>query len=116
MRLCKETENELKAVGTPDGWLQVVEKLQHRVCDEFGVKADVGLTALRRAEDLLPEDAEIQEISLYRKYNRCRDGTLQVTHSPPDVMLVHLKTDENTTLHDILANPLPTVVFAGSYT
>jgi hypothetical protein len=112
----------------PDGWLDVVEQLQRRVAAEFGLTESVGLDAMRCAEDLLPGDMDIHEISLYRKYNRCVDGPLKVGDSPPDTPLVALVSDDagcvstsTTTLHALLrgrperGSSQPLVLLAGSY-
>ena len=88
LRLCAETQAAFRAVSSdPAGWLGVVETLQRRVCAEFGLSARAGLNVLRRAPELLPGDEEVFELSLYRKYNRCRDGNLRVGDPPPDAQL-----------------------------
>jgi hypothetical protein len=108
----------------------VVEALQRRVAAEFGLPEAVGLAALRGAEVLCahsPEDAaEVHEISLYRKFNRCRDGGLREGDPPPDAPLTRCRDGAATSLHALLHGaggsgggraPLPPlVVFAGSYT
>lgn len=121
LRLCAETQEKFKAVSSqkkPDGWLSVVEQLQRQVCKEFGLSEIVGLTALRCAQDLLPNDPDVNEISLYRKYNRCRDGNLKVFDKlPTNVKLVHFNSQDEVLMNDVLVqSSTPTVVFAGSYT
>ena len=127
LRLCDETQQKFKAINTKNpgsGWLQVVEQLQYQVCDEFGLPYDVGLTALRSPQLLLPNDdpdllAEIIDISLYRKYNRCRDGNLNVNDSPPtNVKILHFESKQEILFNDLLLkeSPTPVVIFAGSYT
>jgi len=116
LRLSHETQEEFQAASEPDDWIQVVERLQRRVCREFGLSQEVGLNAMRRAESLLPGDKEVSEISLYRKYNRCRDGTLQVSDKPPNLSLWHFDSQQSVSLWDVLSTPKWTVVFAGSYT
>jgi len=128
LRLCQETQNKFKSVASskgPSGWLDVVEELQRQVCREFAMNEKVGLVALRYAQDLLPGDIEVHEISLYRKYNRCRDGKLQVADAPPDVTLLSLNSNKErqsiVSIRELLLpatapSQLPLVVFAGSYT
>ena len=80
---------------------------------------------MRGAEALLPGDPEVIEISLYRKYNRCVDGDLDVGSLAPDVPLLLVETGCSVNqsarkpkmLHSLLeASPQPLVILAGSYT
>lgn len=91
------------------------EELQRRVCGEFGLDEDVGLEAMRAAPLLLPGDSEVNEISLYRKCNRFRDGPQGVGDMPPDV-IVHSLDGEEVSLRALIPGPRPLVVFSGSYT
>jgi hypothetical protein len=116
LRLSEETLANFSCCSTPDGWLDVVDKLQRRIASEFGLSEQVGLDAMRLADKLLPDDPEVTEISLYRKYNRCRDGDLREGDHAPDVPL-HLVADgKRTALHSLLNECTPLVVFVGSYT
>lgn len=139
LRLSADTQERFRAVSSkPDGWLKVVEELQRQVADEWNLSHDVAFRIMREAE-ILPaiasnrDDLErVRNISLYRKYNRCVDGKLQVGDVPPDVTLVHSSTGKNVTLHSIIcghetgfsvgsnSNQMPSaaplVIFAGSYT
>jgi len=92
-----------------------MERLQRRVAREFGLSEDVGLQVMRNAEALLPGDPEVREISLYRKYNRCRDGPLQVGDAAPNVHLHRLDGTE-LKLHELMQGSRKLVVIAGSYT
>ena len=113
-----------------------------QVASEFGLSESVGLAAMRLATQLLPDDPEIVEISLYRKYNRCIDGNLKAGDRAPDAKLTPLLPlstclggkAEATSLLALLQGDraawwplsslspgndrpqLPLVVFAGSYT
>jgi len=123
LRLSSEIQDLFRnASNEPDGWIGVVEELQRRTARQFGLSEKVGLAAMRGAEDLLPGDLEVREISLYRKFNRWMDGALRVGDAPPDVPLYKFGGDLRrdpvaTTLHAALpslrAGPL--VLFAGSY-
>ena len=63
----------------------VIEDLQRRVVREFGYEEDeeeaFGLSLLRCAESLVRDNPLqldiVKEISLYRKYNRAREGEFQ---------------------------------------
>mmetsp|Transcript_7346 Transcript_7346/g.12976 ORF Transcript_7346/g.12976 Transcript_7346/m.12976 type:complete len:127 (-) Transcript_7346:701-1081(-) len=119
LRLAPETQAEFRAAGMksgPSAWLGVVEVLQRRVAAEFGLAESVGLDALRLAEVLCPGDPEIKEISLYRKYNRCRDGAVSVGDAPGDAPLIRVADASSARLHDLLHTKQPTVLFVGSYT
>lgn len=142
LRLAPETQRKFRNVSSrPDGWLRVVEELQRQVANEFRLPHQVALTAMRQAESLVPQQQwnEIKELSLYRKYNRCVDGSLKVGDAPPNTTLISAaaaspssphNTDgaaggpvhkrSITTLHALLRDAscrsAPLVVFAGSYT
>jgi len=117
LRLCDETQAAFRQQrDSPEGWLGVVEGLQRRVAAEFGLTEAVGLDAMRCAESLLPGDEEVIEISLYRKFNRCKDGALAVGMSAPDAALYDL-AGEPVALTTLMArDERPLCVFAGSYT
>ena len=91
--------------------------LQRRVAAEFGLPEEIGLLIMREANSLLPGDDEVNQISLYRKFNRCTDGTLSVRDAAPNVLIHELHTGEGVLFHDILAlsNKGLMVMFAGSY-
>lgn len=118
LRLCDDTHDKFGNVNRSDsgGWIQVVEELQRQVCHEFGLSTEVGLVAMRQAHILLPNDPEINEISLYRKYNRCRDGDLKVGDKPPNVTLFDLKTKAQVSLLSFIPKMQPLVIIAASYT
>jgi hypothetical protein len=86
LRLSETTLNRFKTEGS-HLYVPITEEIQLQVCQEFGLSEEVGLTALRCADSLMPtsEDREdIKEISFYRKYNRMRDGDLsEGDHLPP---------------------------------
>lgn len=95
----------------------MVEGLQRAVCREFGLSELVGLSAMRNAQALLPGDDEVNQISLYRKYNRCRNGDLQQGDPPPNAPLIRVSDGAKNSVAAILAkSTLPQVFFVGSYT
>ena len=121
LRLAPETQAAFRAAAAARGggaWLEVVEGLQRRVAAEFGLPSHVGLDAMRQAEALCPDHvAEVREISLYRKHNRCRDGSLRVGQPPPDAQLVRVSDGAAASVHGLLASasPAPLVLLVGSY-
>ncbi len=77
-----------KAGRGPEGMSVVPLAVQLRVAEEFGVPPDICLEALRCAPALLfPDDAEVPTLSFYRRFNRCRDRSLAVGDSAPNVKL-----------------------------
>ena len=86
---------------------------------------------------LLPGDPEVREISLYRKFNRCQDGSLRAGHPAPDAPLVWVAVEQagrgeetaekrvrgvratsvRTSVHSLLREAMgrPLVLVAGSY-
>ena len=88
----------------------MVEALQRHVAAEFGLPEAVGLAAMRAADQLLPGDPEVSELSLYRKFNRCIDGNLNTGDLAPDAALIPLQPPrpprepgaEATSLHALL--------------
>lgn len=83
LRLCAETQAAFGAVrAETDGVFRVVEALQRRVAREFGLAEKDGLVALRCAEGWVGKE-RAQELSLYRRHNRCVDGPLAVGGAAP---------------------------------
>ncbi len=110
----------------PEGMLAVPTAVQLRVAEEFGVPPDVGLEALRCAPALLPGDDEVPTLSLYRRHNRCVDGSLNVGDLAPDVELFPVCGSARAScglfspsrgLHSLLAGcARGLILIAGSYT
>jgi len=117
LRLSPEIQEKFRVANQvrPDGWLTIVPKVHRQLAKEFDIALAVVQEALMTAEKFVSTDIA-NDISLYRKYNRCKDGSLEVGDAPPDVSLVRMD-GEQTSLHDFMP-PLPSllVVFAGSYT
>jgi hypothetical protein len=87
LRLSEQTLSRFKVEGH-EMYVPITEAIQSQVCLEFGLSEEVGLTALRCADRLMPtsEDlAEIKEISFYRKYNRMRDGDVKEGDRVPSI-------------------------------
>jgi len=121
LRLSAEVREKLLVPtvrDVPDGWLGVMESLQQQVASEFGLPEAVGLAAMRQAEQLLPGDPEVRELSLYRKYNRCINGNLAVGDVAPNPTVHHPQTGAPLHLLDLLqcSTSSSLVIFAGSIT
>lgn len=83
LRLCAETQAKFYAARCEsDGVFRLVEALQHQVVEEFGLPLDIGLEALRCAEQWLG-DERAKELSLYRRHNIFVDGLLAVGSLAP---------------------------------
>ena len=99
LRFADETLAQLRASHAanegrdPNAWLTVIAALQRRVSREFDVDDVVGPTLLQRAEwifDAVGEREEIVALSSYRRFNRIRDGPLEVGDvAPLDRAYVH---------------------------
>mmetsp|Transcript_27002 Transcript_27002/g.38326 ORF Transcript_27002/g.38326 Transcript_27002/m.38326 type:complete len:123 (-) Transcript_27002:495-863(-) len=115
LRLCQSTRELYRSVrNDPSGWIAVVERLQRQVAREFGLLEGVGVDALRSADMLLPTE-DVTSLSLYRKYNRCQDGSLSEGDPAPNVNVHSLNGRCQPLLS--LSNPnRPLVLFAGSWT
>ena len=94
--------------------MEVPEQVQKAVAAYFGLSEEVAFTAMRCAETLPQISAadiqEIRNISHYRKYNRCKNGNLNVGDPAPDVCLWKFRRggaepSYQCSLHSILRNP-----------
>ena len=101
-------------------WLEVTDELQRRVLRGAGVsppRLAAALFVMRAASQLFPDDAEVQQASLYVRYNRARPGNLRAGDALPDVPLYSLQPDcKPTSLRAACAGPVPTLLVAGSWT
>jgi hypothetical protein len=83
-----------KARANGEDPFQIPEQIQIAVAVHFGLEPSVAMDAMRCAETLPQMTAadveEVVQISHYRRYNRCMDGTLQVGDHSPDVSLFRL--------------------------
>jgi hypothetical protein len=132
LRLCEETQQRMLKEGD-DSYVPIVEEIQAQVSREFGLDPELGMMLLRCAESFARSDAERAEIidlSLYRRHNRCVDGSLAVG-SPAPVLKqpLHLPDERLTPvnlfdylhraatqlLHPKGVSSLPLVLFAGSW-
>ena len=131
LRLSDATMREYERVrdaeareGEEEGWLAVVEAVQKKVCEHFGVSECVGFDAMRCAETLPQMTAadiqDVRQISHYRKFNRCQDGSLEVNDACPSTTLWRLLDRQSNALSqvmfpDVLTGSQPLLVLAASY-
>jgi len=92
-------------------------ELQRRVAREFGYGdcEDDCVKAIRCAPLVYPDEPAMSALPLYRKFNRSRDGPLQVGDPAPDVVLCSLADLSPVKLSDF-ATDKPLIVVAGSGT
>jgi len=88
LRLTPEVQEAYARTG---GAADVTINVQKQVAEEFGFpNPEVGIDVLRTAESRFPDDAEIKELSHYRKFNRCKQGDLELGQAAPDVQVYDL--------------------------
>lgn len=117
LRLSPDTQKEYSDAELRNdiSWMQVTERLQERVVKEFGISdIEHGLTNLRIAHVLYPDEPDFKEIPLYVKYNRCRQGDLICGQDIPKIGL-KLLTGQLTQLSNFYIQDRPLVIIAGSY-
>ena len=93
-------------------WLMVTDQLQRQVIQEFQLEEemDEALLCLRCATQIYPD---LKEIPLYVRYNRARQGDLQVGDTAPNVPVVKLNGKESDLMEQFTSSP--TVLISGSY-
>eukprot|EP00049_Salpingoeca_infusionum_P025391 m.19085 g.19085 ORF g.19085 m.19085 type:complete len:196 (-) comp7975_c0_seq2:1009-1596(-) len=69
-----------------------VTKMQEKVASEFGLPSDTGLSIIRSATSLFPDDPEIDECSMYRKYNHVSRGIVSFVPFVPRLVYVSKAT------------------------
>jgi hypothetical protein len=93
-------------------WLDVTDELQRQIIRECHLDEEMedALLCLRCATQIYPD---LNDIPLYVRYNRARDGDLQLGDIAPNVPVVQLDGQE-TQLFDGLKSS-STVLISGSY-
>eukprot|EP00808_Paulinella_micropora_P024232 g71857.t1 len=83
LRLSPETQAlfDLTGGGSCDG---VYLDVQGQVAQEFGLSEEAGIYAIRTVAARFPNDKELLSIPYYVRYNRSRQGKLQVGDAAPD--------------------------------
>lgn len=92
LRLSEEYQEALDQLGEcEDADVEALYlQLQQRVARQAGLPASIGVKALRSFQALFPDDAELQSIPLYVKYNRSKQGTLREGDPVPSTPLATL--------------------------
>jgi hypothetical protein len=93
-------------------WLDVTDELQRQIIREFNLddEMDDALLCLRCATQMYPD---LKTIPLYIKYNRARDGDLQIGDTIPDVPVIQLDGKESQLFDGLKSSP--TILISGSY-
>jgi hypothetical protein len=112
-----EMENAEASVANE--WMDVVERLQHQIIEEYRNSEGQSRIGSVTVTDLRAAALRHPDIAFWVKYNRARRGSLKVGDRAPDVPLRRATDGQETTLlasdssmHD---SPERTVVIAGSY-
>ena len=86
LRLSPAIQQQYRERGY-DAYVDITEALQRQVAEEFHLEMTEGVDYLQTAEMLVRPNqarmAEVRSLSLYRKYNRCFDGAVQVGDVAP---------------------------------
>ena len=92
LRLSEEYQQALDQLGEcEDAEVEALYlELQHKVARQAGLPASVGVKVLRSFQTLFPNDAELQSIPLYVKYNRSKQGSLREGDTVPATPLATL--------------------------
>lgn len=126
LRLSREVQDQYRSKGY-GAYVEVTEAVQKQVCDEFGLSEVKGTKALQCADFLVSsaaDKAEITEISLYRKYNRVKNGKLAVGMKAPDISKPLFNLDGSAVrFRDLVSQDigtqsfkeLPTLILASSH-
>lgn len=94
-------------------WLECVAELQLQVVREFGLQDDT-VNLLRRASQLYPSEPFFQEVPLYVRYNRARNGEMGEGEDVPDVEVLNL-SGERMSLWELGGDAEPLVLIGGSH-
>jgi len=125
VRLSDEAQTKFSAAGMNGAELaKVTEWTQTRALEEFGLESnDRNLLLLRSALSFYPNDAELQAIPFYSRYNRCQQGNLDVGSSVPDTPLIAIDGSETSLQQHYISRcaelglqpDVPMVLVGGSY-
>jgi hypothetical protein len=120
------------------GYVEVTIGIQKQVAQEFGIEENICQTLLQCAETLVTEESDVamvKELSLYRKYNRMKDGNLMIGDKAPSLTgplyrfniesksydpinfecIVPLLNEQNLYSYDVLHTSIPVVIVASSH-
>jgi len=100
--------------------IHVAEEVQKQVVNEFGFEnMEESLSFIRTAPLLYPESPEVCKIPHYMKFNRSKQGELNVGDTIPNSKLAHLDgvpIDLHKYIDSQLGHYKPIIINAGSYT
>ena len=127
---CARLSGKSKTNYLSEIMIRIINDLQRQVSNEFRISEATGFAAMRLADKIFndrgdfPSLKEANEISLYRKYNRCHDGNLNEGDIAPNVPQL-IRANDNAAkslfgvkieaLHSHINGNRPLVMFAGSY-
>jgi hypothetical protein len=92
-------------------WMDVIDRLQHRVVDEYAISE--GHSVHITVDDLRLAALRHPEIAFWVKHNRARQGTLRVGDVSPNVSVLRAADGHSTML--LTNETKPVVVIAGSW-
>ncbi|CAF1332586.1 unnamed protein product, partial [Adineta steineri] len=103
--------HEAEQTSSSTSWLDVADELQREVIREFHLDEEMNdaLLCLRCATQIYPD---LKDIPLYTKYNRARDGDLQVGDIAPNVPVIHLDEQENQLFDGLKSSPTVLITHA----
>jgi len=118
-RLSSEYIEKCNAVAdVPNGWLDVSDKLQYQIANEFGfigINAHIAVNHLRRARILFPNN-QIMYQPVYVKHNKANKGINNVGDSVPNIE-IYKSREETVFLHELLnVNNQKTILIGSSHT
>lgn len=127
LRLSSEIQNQYSIETIDyrgDKLSEITDNLQRQVAREFSIDEEFGMMLLRSCDLILSDSVQLNEIfniSLYRKYNRCKDGILAIGDiALPLHSKLHLVTeslDEIDIFHCVKqqVQVQPLIILAGSW-
>jgi len=104
---------------------ELIASLQKNVLKEYGFQGtDQDLEWFRSGLGQYRDDMEVQNIPYYSKYNRARNGKLNVGDTIPEIMLTNIDGNERMSLNEyyqkqckqMKLTSAPMVIVAGSVT
>jgi hypothetical protein len=119
IRLTETIQNLYDSCALTDSekYTEVTTNLQKQVLREFGfVDDEQGLTMLRSALTMYPDDPELKNLVYYHKYNRSKQGDLKVGDKI-DLSTIQLVNTAGTTFTELSSHAQPDrplVLIAGS--
>jgi len=120
LRLTETTQNLYDTCAASDSakYTEITDNVQKQVLREFGFSDGVeGLQMYRSALSMFPDDEEMKNLVYYYKYNRSKQGSLQVGDNIDltRITLSSLDSSQSLPLSSFVQQPnVPLVLIAGS--